>query len=195
MCGRYYFSKDSEDRKLQAIEKAMERDWPGQYKTGEIFPGDFAPAVIDRQGRLTAVPACFGFPGFQENRLIINARSETAAEKQTFADSLRERRIILPAAGFYEWNREGEKTKYYFTWDERQTIYLCGIWKQVEGAPHFVILTRAANSSMRGVHDRMPVIVGEDAVRPYLTDREAAAALIAASDPVLSMVPAKEAGV
>ena len=186
MCGRYYFSRDSEDKKLQAIQKALEKDWPGQYKTGEILPGDFAPAVIERQGKLTAVPAGFGFPGFRNNTLIINARSETAAEKRT----LRDRRIILPAAGFFEWSREGEKTKYYFTMDEGRTIYLCGLWKPVDGAIRFVILTRAANASMGGVHDRMPVMVGEAQVRPYLTDRAAAAALISAADPVLTMCPA-----
>lgn len=190
MCGRYYFSCDSEDKKLQAIQKAMERDYPGEYKTGEILPGDFAPGVILRQGRLSAVPAGFGFPGFRGNTLIINARSETAAEKRTFADSLRDRRIILPAAGFFEWSREGEKTKFYFTLGEGRTIYLCGIWKPVDGAIRFVILTRAANASMGGVHDRMPVMVGEEQVRPYLTDREAAAALISASDPILAMRPA-----
>ncbi len=194
MCGRYFFSKDSGDKKVQAIREAMEREHPGEYKTGEILPGNFAPAVILRRGKLSAVPAGFGFPGFRDGKLIINARSETAAEKKTFADSLRERRIILPAAGFYEWSREGEKTKYFFTRDGRETIYLCGLWKPVDGFLRFVILTRPANASMGGIHDRMPVIVGEEDVRPYLTDREAAADLIAYADPVLTMQPAGEAG-
>ena len=191
MCGRYYFTRISEDEKLDAVNKYMEKNYPGEYKTGEIFPGDIVPAVIDRKGKLVAVPAGFGFPGYQDNKLIINARSETAAEKKTFADCLRDRRMILPASGFYEWNHhDREKTKYLFTVDAMQTIYLCGIYKLVDGAYRFVILTRPANESMIEVHDRMPVIVGEKEVRPYLTDRDAAAEIIATASPMLARKPA-----
>ena len=130
MCGRYYFTTNSSDERLNAISKAMDKRYPGEYKTGEIFPGDIVPAVLDRQGKIVAVPAAFGFPGFQDNRLLINARSETAAEKKTFAESLRERRVILPASGFFEWSHDGKKTKYFFTIDSLQTIYLCGIYQR-----------------------------------------------------------------
>ena len=102
MCGRYNFSTDSMDKKMVAIVNAMERQYPGQYKTGEIFPGDTAPAMIARQEKILALPAIFGFPGYQDGKLLINARAETAWEKKTFADSLKERRVILPATGFYE---------------------------------------------------------------------------------------------
>lgn len=186
MCGRYYFTANGSDEKLNAITKTMETLYPGKYKTGEIFPGDIVPAVIDRKGKIVAVPAAFGFPGFQDNRLLINARSETASEKKTFADSLRERRVILPASGFFEWSHDGKRTKYYFTVDSLQTIFLCGIYKLVDGKPCFVILTRAANESMIETHDRMPVIVGENSVRPYLTDRDAAMEIIATAAPMLS---------
>ena len=186
MCGRYYFTRVSKDDKLDAVNRYMEKNYPGEYKTGEIFPGDIVPAVIDRQGKIVAVPAGFGFPGYQDNKLIINARSETAAEKKTFADNLRERRVILPASGFFEWSHDGKKTKYFFTVDSMQAIYLCGIYKIVGGKPRFVILTRAANESMIETHDRMPVIVGENSVRPYLTDRDAAMEIIATAAPMLS---------
>ena len=191
MCGRYNFTRVAGDEKMDAIHLAMEKNYPGAYKTGEIFPGDTVPAVLDRGGKLVAVPAIFGFPGFEENKLLINARSETAAEKKTFADSLRDRRIILPASGFYEWSHhDREKTKYLFTVDAMQTIYLCGIYKLVDGAYRFVILTRPANESMIEVHDRMPVIVGEKEVRPYLMDRDAAAEIIATASPMLARKPA-----
>ena len=186
MCGRYCFTRVSEDEKLDAVNKYMEKNYPGEYKTGEIFPGDIAPAVIDLKGKIVAVPAGFGFPGYQDNKLIINARSETAAEKKTFSDSLRERRVILPASGFFEWSHDGKKTKYYFTVDPMQARYLCGIYTTVDGKPRFVILTRAANESMIETHDRMPVIVGENSVRPYLTDRDAAMEIIATAAPMLS---------
>ena len=190
MCGRYFFTGMSDNEKFTAIMNMMDRMFPGTYKTGEIFPGDTAPAVIQDNGKIRAIPAVFGFPGFDGQKLLINARSETAAKKQTFADSLRERRIVLPAEGFYEWSHDGKKTKYYFQVEDRPAMYLCGLYKIVDGRPRFVILTRPANESMLETHDRMPVIAGEDEVRPYLTDWSAAARIIAVNAPALTKTAA-----
>jgi len=184
MCGRYNFSTEYDDEKMTALIDVMERKYPGQYKIGEIFPGDTAPGIISRQERIVPVPAVFGFPGFQDGKLLINARGETAAEKKSFAESLRERRMILPATGFYEW--DSAKTKYLFTVDMTPVIYLCGLYKLIEGKFRFVILTRAANESMIETHDRMPVIVKEKEVRPYLTDTSAAEEIISNAAPMLT---------
>ena len=190
MCGRYYFSGMTNDEKLTAIVNMMERKYPGAYKTGEIFPGDTAPAVIQQAGKLLPVPAVFGFPGFDGSRLLINARSETAAQKKTFADSLEKRRAILPALGFFEWSHDGKKTKYFFQTEDQPVLYLCGIYKIIDGQARFVILTRPANESMIEIHDRMPVIADEDEVRPYLTDRDTAMEILAVNAPVLTRAPA-----
>ena len=190
MCGRYNFTRVPGDEKMEAIHLAMEKNYPGEYKTGEIFPGDTVPAVLDRDGKLVAVPAIFGFPGYQDGKLLINARSETAAQKPTFSESLRERRIVLPASGFFEWSRDAKKTKYLFTVGGENLIYLCGVYKIIDGKHRFVILTRDANASMIETHDRMPIIIGRDAVRPYLTEYEAAIELISAASPMLSREPA-----
>ena len=184
MCGRYNFSTDNPDEKMTALISVMERKYLGEYKTGDIFPGDTAPAMIARGDKIVPVPAVFGFPGYQDGKLLINARGETAAEKKTFADSLRERRAILPATGFYEWS--SDKTKYLFTPDTANVFYLCGLYKVIDGKYRFVILTRAANGSMIGIHDRMPVIVGEHQVRAYLTDPAAASEIIANAAPLLT---------
>lgn len=188
MCCRYYFSGDGADNdtRISAFLEAMERKYPGGYKTGEIFPGDTAPAMIARREKLLPVPAVFGFPGFSEGKLLLNARAETAAEKKTFAESLRERRIILPATGFYEWGRDASRTKYLFTADALPVLYLCGLYTLAGGQCRFVILTRAANESMVETHDRMPVIVGADAVRPYLTDLAAARRILSEAAPILT---------
>ena len=190
MCGRYWVDTDSGDEKLSAIAGAMERQYPGQYKTGEIFPGDAAPAMVAQREKIIALPAVFGFPGYGDGKLIINARAETAAEKKTFADCLKERRIILPATGFYEWGRDASKPKYFFTVDGLPVLYLCGLFRIIDGQCRFVILTRQANESMRETHDRMPVIVGEGQVRPYLTDLSAAAEILATAAPTLKREPA-----
>ena len=172
-----------------AIVDMLDRRYPGEYKTGEIFPGDIAPAVIERDGKIVAVPAVFGFPGFRDGKLLINARSETAAEKRSFSESLRTKRMVLPTTGFYEWSHDVSKTKYLFTAGSRQVLYLCGLYQIVDGQYRFVILTRAANESMIETHDRMPVIVSEREVRPYLTDYDSAMKLLAAEAPELTREP------
>ncbi len=197
MCCRYLFADPPRDARVKKIVALMDRDYPGQYKTGEIFPGDAAAAVIGEGGRLRHVPAVFGFPGFRDNnKLLINARAETAAQKPTFAEAFRERRAVLPADGFYELSSTGEKTKYLFTLPEERTIYLCGLYTVEDGRYRFVILTRPANDSMLETHDRMPVIAVAEEVRPYLTDYEAARAIVSRTGPRLNrQLPAEENGV
>ena len=186
MCGRYNFTSEVSDEKLDAIIDTMDHKYPGQYKMGEIFPGETAPAIISKENRIVPVPAVFGFPGFQEGKLLINARSETVAEKKTFSECLRDQRAIIPATGFYEWSHDSAKTKYLFTVAASPVIYLCGLYQIHAGQYRFVILTRQANDSMIETHDRMPVIVNSNMVRPYLTDYTAASEIIAASAPHLT---------
>lgn len=66
-----------------------------------------------------------------------------------------------------------------------QVLYLCGMYQILDGQCRFVILTRTANESMLPVHNRMPVIVGAEDVRPYLTDYDAAREMIASAAPTL----------
>ena len=194
MCGRYTISLDVTgadglpDPKLAAIAASLQRRYPGVCKTGEIVPGDTAPAVIAQGERVIAVPATFGLAG-SRGKLLINARSETAAAKPTFASALRERRIILPACGFFEWGRDPKHTKYLFTAESAAPVmYLCGLYHLVDGRLRFAILTRAANDSIADVHDRMPVIAAEDQVRAYLTDPQAAAEILRSASPALLRV-------
>ncbi len=185
MCGRYQFTGGSGDEKMDALLRLMEKNYPGQYKTGEIFPGDTAPGMIAREAKIVPVPAVFGFPGFQAGRLLINARAETVFQKRTFAESMRTRRILLPATGFFEWGRDPEKTRYLFT-SGRPVFYLCGLYQLIEGVFRFVILTRAADDTMAEIHDRMPVIAEEDQVRPWLTDLAAARCILSGAAPRLT---------
>ncbi len=183
MCGRYQFTGDDPDERVAAILDMLERTASGKYTLGEIAPGLAAPGVVARGERLTPVPAVFGFTG-AEGKPLINARSETAAEKPTFAPCLRSRRIILPAEAFFEWQRE-TGTKYRFTVPGRSTFYLGGLYRREGEELRFVILTRAANADMAPVHHRMPLILGPEAVRAYLTREDAARELLTGEAPRL----------
>ena len=64
-------------------------------------------------------------------------------------------------------------------------LYLAGLYDNVDGANRFVILTTTPNASMHGIHDRMPLILRRDQIRPWLTDAESALHLLAAPPPLL----------
>ena len=77
--------------------------------------------------------------------------------------------IVAAAAGFYEWNKQKEKST--FTRKDSPVLYMAGIYTKYEDEDRFVILTTAANESMEPVHDRMPLILEENEILPWLTER------------------------
>ena len=117
---------------------------------------------------------------------MINARSETAAEKPSFRSAFRRRRCLIAADGFYEWKREnGGKQPYYFHMQEGRPFAFAGLWESWDkggGALRScAILTTRANSVLDGIHDRMPVILPSGAYDLWLdpdADREQLADLL-----------------
>ncbi|HEX7176988.1 MAG TPA: SOS response-associated peptidase [Pyrinomonadaceae bacterium] len=96
---------------------------------------------------------------------LINARSETVAEKPAFRQAFKQRRCIIPADGFYEGQRtEGRKQPFFFRMRDERSFGFAGLWEHWEGEGgkvinSFTILTTEANEVLRPVHDRMPVIL------------------------------------
>ena len=80
------------------------------------------------------------------------------------------RRCVLPASGFYEWDRSKEKVT--FTLTGEPVIYLAGIYRPYGPENRFVIITREANESMLPVHDRMPLMISPQYVRDWLHDTD-----------------------
>jgi putative SOS response-associated peptidase YedK len=96
----------------------------------------------------------------------INAMSETAADKPAFRDAMRRRRCLIPADGFYEWQKVGTKEKqpYSISMTDDSLFAFAGLWERWrDPADEFVetctILTTKPNSLVADVHDRMPVIL------------------------------------
>ncbi len=117
----------------------------------------------------------WGFPG-RNGQLIFNARSETAAEKPLFRDSLALRRCVIPAGGFYEWNSRKEKVR--FTGEGEQPLFLAGFYQRFEEENRFVILTVPANASMAPVHDRMPLVLAPAEAEAWILDKNQTARLL-----------------
>jgi len=97
---------------------------------------------------------------------MINARSETVAEKPSFRNAFKKRRCLIPADGFYEWKGEkGRKQPMFITPPDRKPFAFAGLWetwkkKDTDDAyKSCTIITAPASESMRDIHHRMPVIL------------------------------------
>lgn len=112
------------------------------------------------------------------NRMI-NARAETAAEKPAFRAAMKKRRCIVPASGFYEWQKiEGSKVKqpWHIHSADAPIIGMAGLWERWRGPTDsgdtsidsFTILTTTPNALMKRLHDRMPVILSPDEYEAWL---------------------------
>ncbi len=94
----------------------------------------------------------------------INARAETVASKPAFRDSFRERRCLVLANGFYEWQRAGgHKQPYYIRMSDGSPFAFAGLWDRWQGLGQVVdsctIITTQPNAIARPIHDRMPAIL------------------------------------
>ena len=95
---------------------------------------------------------------------LLNARSESVATKPAFRAAFRRRRCLVPADGFYEWEKIGRKKQPFFiSMKDGRPFAFAGLWetwhKEDEALQSFTILTTDANDLMRPLHDRMPVIL------------------------------------
>ena len=208
MCGRYFWTDDAEDAFEEDFpELAGEAyelragDYTPGMRAGDYTPGMKALAVIgkgssvhvnsqaeneDRKSsdaELGTELLQWGFPGFDKGKLLINARAESVKDRPTFADSYAERRCVLPAAGFYEWDKKKEKVT--FTVPENRILYLAGIYRPYGEEKRFVVLTREANASMAQVHDRMPLILSRAEVWPWVNGGSEADDILAKVLPLL----------
>lgn len=167
MCGRYTLSQSPE-----AIAAAFGLDTvPEMEPRYNIAPTQLVPVVLyspDKQRQLQLLR--WGLiPSWAEDSGIgsrlINARSETVSEKPSFRAAFRQRRCLVVADGFYEWQRqEHKKQPYYFLRQDQQPFGFAGLWEnwhspEGEEIKTCTILTTEANELMRPIHNRMPVIL------------------------------------
>lgn len=171
MCGRYWIEQDDEE--LMEIIAQMQR-LDVQAKTeGEIFPGDRVPVLCrSRAGRVRPFAMEWGYL-LNDGKRIINARSETAAEKPMFREGMTMRRCLLPMSAYFEWEkREDGKQKYRITPEEKGLHYLAGIYRFEGVKPVCTVLTTAAANEISFIHHRMPVLIVKGEEENWLSGGE-----------------------
>jgi putative SOS response-associated peptidase YedK len=170
MCGRFV--------RYTPIFQAVKR-----FKAQEVYPFEPEPSyniaptqevvIVNTEGVRQMLPCRWGFiPSWSKDVSIgstmINARSETVAEKLTFRTALKKQRCLVIADGFYEWKKEGKrKLPVYIRLKSDETFGLAGlynIWTSPAGdeVRTCTIITTRANELIQLFHDRMPVIIPED---------------------------------
>lgn len=200
MCGRYSLEAKSKDI-VEAFALSEAIAITPRYN---IAPTQTAPVVrLDRETggcRLDMIRWGLTPRWAKGPRPIINARSETIAQKPSFRSAFRRRRCLVPATGFFEWQKLGSaKQPFYIRLRDRGVFAFAGIWDRSESSDGgqvecFAILTTTPNRTMAPIHNRMPVILDRAACERWL-DQEVESAepladlLGSASDDLLEAYP------
>ena len=169
MCGRFYIDDDTA-REIEKTIRMVDDKLKKERLSRDINPTESAPVIIYQQNHLLAADKKWGFPGFDSGKVIFNARSETVLEKKMFRESVLRRRAVIPASGFYEWNRQKEKVTFTSALTEQPILYMAGFYNRYEDTDRFVILTTVANDSIADVHERMPLLLRQQEVEEWLSD-------------------------
>lgn len=166
MCGRYYIDNGVMDE-IEKVVYALSEDLC-RPEAGDVCPSQAAIVLTGKRAGLSAEKMRWGFPQYHQKGLLINARAETVLERKTFRDSVLHRRCIIPAGHFYEW--DSSKNKVTFLNKGRPVLYMAGFYSRFEDGNHFIILTTRANESVSRIHDRMPLVLEEKELEPWVYD-------------------------
>jgi putative SOS response-associated peptidase YedK len=170
MCGRFILLTDLS----VIVESFGVHEIACDYRPGNnISPGQQAMAIIHDHDKNRLVNYRWGLiPSWANDPSIgnrmFNARAETIAEKPSFARAFQKRRCLIPADGFYEWQKLGKiKSPLRFSLKSNKPFCFAGIyetWISPEKEPvnTCTIITTESNELIRPIHDRMPVIVPKD---------------------------------
>jgi len=175
MCGRFYIAEEDTAEDLQRIIDSLNRRYNGNSpaKTrGEIRPTDIIPVIANSPSMaISAYAMKWGYT-MPDGKPMFNARSETAATKPMFADGMKQRRCIIPATLYFEWEKHGtQKIKHAIFPTDCDMIYMAGIYRIEDKRAACSILTRKPADCIAHIHDRMPVILPKEAVPDWLNLR------------------------
>lgn len=183
MCGRYTLRVDPADLQEEFGVTAVPAEMTPRYNIAPTQP----VAVIANNGRNELEFYRWGLiPSWAKDPKIgnrmINARAETLAEKPAFRTAFKKRRCLIPADGFYEWQKmAGSKTKtpMHIRLKSGRPFAFAGLWEAWRPSDEetlftCTIITTTPNSLLESIHDRMPVILKPEAYELWLAQDEQA---------------------
>ncbi|PWK13118.1 SOS response-associated peptidase [Tumebacillus permanentifrigoris] len=179
MCGRFTLTVPLEELMLRYGVEEIPFDYVPRYN---IAPGQPLTAVLAHDGQKRIGQLKWGLvPAWAKDVSIayktINAKSETVADKPAFRQSFQRKRCLIPADGFYEWQKSGKsKQPMRILRQDREIFSMAGLydsWNAPDGTKLHTctILTTKPNTLVSPIHDRMPVILRREDEELWL-DRE-----------------------
>jgi putative SOS response-associated peptidase YedK len=184
MCGR--FTQTFTWEELQAYYELVNELAPNLKPCWNVAPTQDIGVIGAREGGgLGFTQMRWGLVPYWAKDLsigakLINARSDSVADKPAFRDALEKRRCIVPASGFFEWQGPGaSKTPWYITSAGGEPLSFAGLWErwrnpEGEWIRSATIITTDANEALRPLHHRMPVILGRAELDRWLAEPDAA---------------------
>lgn len=176
MCGRYTVT--SIDGLAEDFEAVLDPDAPNNewWKARfNVAPTQDAPIVRLRDGVRTIEMMRWGLIPFWGKRegarppLMINARVESIESKAMFRDALERRRCLVPADGFFEWQKQGKhKQPMWIRPEEHRFFAFAGLYAHAGELHSYTIITGPPNELVAPIHDRMPVVLARDAWAAWL---------------------------
>lgn len=179
MCGRYALTD------LNALVKEnrfqVEMFPPNLSPRYNIAPSQSVPAILNQAPRQLQLVRWGLIPSWAKDPTIgyrmINARAEPLAEKPAFRRPLQRQRCLIPADGFYEWQRLGtRKVPHWITLTSKEVFAFAGLWdtwmdlKTKTAMMSCTIITTTPNRLLASIHDRMPVILPRESEATWLSD-------------------------
>ena len=148
-----------------------------------ICPSENISVLVSNSGKRKFGQMRWGFvphwyKSVADGPLLFNARAETLAKKPAFRDACRKRRCLIPADGFYEWEKKvGSKSKpFYVRRSDRQQMIFAGIWQfsgdSEDRIPTCTIITVPASEQISGIHNRMPLLIDPSDWAGWLGERQ-----------------------
>ena len=193
MCGRFYIAEEDKAEELQRIIDLMNRKYngnPGVKTQGEIRPTDRIMTVANSQSMQQGVFVMRWGYTMPDGKPMFNARSETAAVKPLFADGMKQRRCLIPATCYFEWEKRGDqKIKHAIATRGQKMIYLAGVYRREGNQAACSILTREAADCVAHIHHRMPVILPAEAIPDWLNPRYDAVEVLRAAQTNMNFTP------
>jgi putative SOS response-associated peptidase YedK len=181
MCGRFTLTTNPEQLRAAFFGFTIPDELEPRYNIAPSQP----VAVIPNDGKNQLDFFVWGLvPSWAKDPAIgnkmINARAETLSEKPSFRNAFRRRRCLIPADGFFEWRQEPgakRKTPMYIRLKSSQPFAFAGLWElwsSPDGSKILScsIITTQPNSLMQDIHNRMPVILPEEAFKAWLEPGE-----------------------
>ena len=188
MCGR--FALQSDKTHIEAHYGLA--DAPAFSAGYNIAPSSHIPIIRNHNGKELVNYHWGLIPHWAKDSKLkpINARAESITEKPYFRESFKNRRCLIPADGYYEWQVvTGRKQPYFIRMTDTALFSFAGIWSSWHGPSNTIdscaIITTQANPYLAEIHHRMPVIIepdnydvwlhegSEDLLKPYAGDMEA----------------------